>query len=240
MSLDPLDLRLLALLQEDASSPMRSWPSASGCRPRSARGAARGWRRPATSAPTAPTSTPRKLGYGIEAFTRVTLSKHSDATAEDFAHFLEGLGEVLAAHSVAGDADYLLHIRVRSLDELGEFVLKRLLPHPHVHQVRSDIVLKTIKENRGFRIGASAGKPAKKATRASTVATCRDQALRLDAAASGRLGAAAPSHHSHSTPRTQQSRETDETPGQHCRTEHGAHLARPARSAGHEQASRRS
>ena len=97
----------------------------------------------------------RKLGYGIEAFTRVTLSKHSDATAEDFAHFLEGLGEVLAAHSVAGDADYLLHIRVRSLDELGEFVLKRLLPHPHVHQVRSDIVLKTIKENRGFRIGAS-------------------------------------------------------------------------------------
>ena len=86
----------------------------------------------------------------------MTLSKHSDATAEDFAHFLEGLGEVLAAHSVAGDADYLLHIRVRSLDELGEFVLKRLLPHPHVHQVRSDIVLKTIKENRGFRIAASA------------------------------------------------------------------------------------
>ena len=95
----------------------------------------------------------------------MTLSKHSDATAEDFAHFLEGLGEVLAAHSVAGDADYLLHIRVRSLDELGEFVLKRLLPHPHVHQVRSDIVLKTIKENRGFRIGGSAGKPAKKARR---------------------------------------------------------------------------
>jgi DNA-binding Lrp family transcriptional regulator len=66
---------------------------------------------------------------------------------------------------VAGDADYLLHIRVRSLDELGEFVLKRLLPHPHVHQVRSDIVLKTIKENRGFRIGGSAGKPAKRTAR---------------------------------------------------------------------------
>ena len=54
---------------------------------------------------------------------RVTLSKHSDATAEDFAQFLEGLDEVQQAHTVAGDADYLLHLRARSLDELGEFVL---------------------------------------------------------------------------------------------------------------------
>ena len=107
----------------------------------------------------------KKLGYGIEAFTRVTLSKHSDATADDFAQFLEGLGEVQQAHTLAGDADYLLHVRVRSLDELAEFVHKRLLPHAHVQQVRSDIVLKTIKENRGFRLdsGSSqtgkAGKP---------------------------------------------------------------------------------
>ena len=165
MSLDPLDLRLLSLLQEDASLSNaelaeRIGLSASQCSRRRAGLEEAGYIRAYRADLDA-----RKLGYGIEAFTRVTLSKHSDATAEDFAHFLEGLDEVLAAHSVAGDADYLLHIRVRSLDELGEFVLKRLLPHPHVHQVRSDIVLKTIKENRGFRIGGSAGKPAKKARR---------------------------------------------------------------------------
>ncbi|HET7155699.1 MAG TPA: Lrp/AsnC family transcriptional regulator [Hyphomicrobiaceae bacterium] len=165
MPLDQLDLRLLSLLQENASLSNaelaeRIGLSASQCSRRRAGLEEAGYIRAYRADLDA-----RKLGYGIEAFTRVTLSKHSDATAEDFAHFLEGLGEVLAAHSVAGDADYLLHIRVRSLDELGEFVLKRLLPHPHVHQVRSDIVLKTIKENRGFRIGGSAGKPAKKARR---------------------------------------------------------------------------
>ena len=165
MPLNPLDLRLLSLLQENASLSNaelaeRIGLSASQCSRRRAGLEEAGYIRAYRADLDA-----RKLGYGIEAFTRVTLSKHSDATAEDFAHFLEGLGEVLAAHSVAGDADYLLHIRVRSLDELGEFVLKRLLPHPHVHQVRSDIVLKTIKENRGFRIGGSAGKPAKKARR---------------------------------------------------------------------------
>jgi DNA-binding Lrp family transcriptional regulator len=166
MSLDPLDLRLLALLQEDASLSNaelgeRIGLSASQCSRRRAGLEAAGYIRAYRADLDA-----RKLGYGIEAFTRVTLSKHSDATAEDFAHFLEGLAEVLAAHSVAGDTDYLLHVRVRSLDELGEFVLKRLLPHPHVHQVRSEIVLKTIKENRGFRIGMGHTKPAE-ARRAS-------------------------------------------------------------------------
>ena len=54
----------------------------------------------------------------------------------------EELREALAQHGIAADVHY-----------------------GYVHQVRSDIVLKTIKENRGFRIGGSAGKPAKKARR---------------------------------------------------------------------------
>ncbi len=165
MSLDLIDLRLLALLQETASlsnaelaERIRLSPSQCSRRRAAleAAGYIRGYRADLDA---------RKLGYGIDAFTRVTLSKHSDTTADDFAHFLEGLGEVLAAHSVAGDADYLLHLRVRSLDELAEFVHKRLLPHPHVHQVRSDIVLKTIKENRGFRLDSGAAKQARRGNR---------------------------------------------------------------------------
>ena len=157
MSLDPLDLRLLVLLQEDASLSNgqlaeRIGLSASQCSRRRAgleeAEYIRGYRADLDA---------KKLGYGIEAFTRVTLSKHKDTTADDFAHFLESLDEVQQAHSVAGDADYLLHLRARSLDELAEFVHKRLLPHPHVAQVRSDIVLTTIKENRGFRVSAGAG-----------------------------------------------------------------------------------
>jgi DNA-binding Lrp family transcriptional regulator len=164
MSLDPIDLRLLALLQGDASLSNaelaeRVGLSASQCSRRRAGLEEAGYIRAYRADLDA-----RKLGYGIEAFTRVTLSKHSDATAEDFAQFLEGLDEVQQAHTVAGDADYLLHIRARSLDEMGDFVLKRLLPHPHVHQVRSDIVLKTIKENRGFRIGLGAGRKTRKST----------------------------------------------------------------------------
>ena len=152
MTIDPLDMRLLSLLQEDASLSNaelaeRIGLSASQCSRRRAgledAGYIRAYRADLDA---------KKLGYGIEAFTRVTLSKHKDTTADDFARFLESHDEVQQAHSLAGDTDYLLHLRARSLDDLAEFVHKRLLPHPHVAQVRSDIVLKTIKENRGFRV----------------------------------------------------------------------------------------
>jgi DNA-binding Lrp family transcriptional regulator len=165
MTLDPLDLRLLALLQDDASRSNaeladRIGLSASQCSRRRAGLEEAGYIRAYRADLDA-----KKLGYDIEAFTRVTLSKHKDTTADDFAHFLESLDEVQQAHSVAGDADYLLHLRARSLDALAEFVHKRLLPHPHVAQVRSDIVLKTIKENRGFRIAAGASRQARRTAR---------------------------------------------------------------------------
>jgi DNA-binding Lrp family transcriptional regulator len=154
MSLDPFDLKILSVLQDDASLSNAELAAQVGLSPSQCSRRRAGLEEAGYIRAYRADLDAGKLGYGIEVFTRVTLSKHSDATAEDFAHFLEGLDEVQQAHSVAGDADYLLHIRVRSLDELAELVHRRLLPHPHVLQVRSDIVLKTIKENRGFRIRA--------------------------------------------------------------------------------------
>jgi DNA-binding Lrp family transcriptional regulator len=155
MSLDPADLKLLALLQEDASLSNSDLADRIGLSPSQCSRRRAGLEQSGFIRAYRAELDHRKLGYAIEVFTRVTLSKHSDATAEDFAQFLAALDEVLEAHSVAGEADYLLHLRVRSLDDLAEFVHKRLLPHAHVGQVRSDIVLKTIKENRGFRIAGT-------------------------------------------------------------------------------------
>jgi DNA-binding Lrp family transcriptional regulator len=162
MRLDPLDLKLLSVLQDDAALSNAELADRIGLSPSQCSRRRAGLEEAGYIRAYRADLDPRKLGYTIEAFTRVTLSAHSDSTAEEFAHFLEGLDEVQQAHSVAGDADYLLHLRVRSLDELAEFVHKRLLPHAHVAQVRSDIVLKTIKESRGFRIRAGAQSGARK------------------------------------------------------------------------------
>ncbi len=149
MTLDQFDLRILALLQDDASLTNAALServnlSPSQCSRRrialEEAGYITGYRAELDAA---------KLGYGVEAFTRVTLEAHSETTAEEIAGFFASLKEVQQAYTLTGDADYLIHVRVRSLDELASFVHRRLLPHPKVAQVRSDIVLQRMGRRRG-------------------------------------------------------------------------------------------
>ncbi|MDO5527995.1 MAG: Lrp/AsnC family transcriptional regulator [Paracoccus sp. (in: a-proteobacteria)] len=92
----------------------------------------------------------RGLGFGIRAFVRVNLRSHSEARDSDFARFIARQPEVRAAHSVSGDADYMVELHLRDLDALSGFIHERLLPHPQVAQLRTDIVLKTPKEDGGL------------------------------------------------------------------------------------------
>jgi len=87
-----------------------------------------------------------KLGLGLRAMVRVNLKDHAQGPDNDFAGFLERAPEVASAFSVSGDADYILDIRVRDLDAFADFIHARLLPDPRVSQVRSEIVLKTMKD----------------------------------------------------------------------------------------------
>ena len=94
----------------------------------------------------------RMLGFGMRAFARVNLRSHGAASDKDFASFIAAQPEVRAAHSVSGDADYVLELHVRDLDALADFIHDRLLQHSQVTQVRSEIVLKSAKEDGGLPI----------------------------------------------------------------------------------------
>lgn len=152
MDLDAFDRKILALLQADAGLTNaelseRVALSPSQCSRRrlalEAAGLILGYRAEVDAA---------KLGYAVEAFSRVTLAAHSESVVDDIAAFFEGLPEVRMAYTLTGDADYLLHVQVRSLDELASFVHRRLLPHPMVAQVRSDIVLQRVGRPKGVPV----------------------------------------------------------------------------------------
>ena len=86
------------------------------------------------------------LGYGLRAITRVNLSAHNEDAAADFERFVTRHDEIRAAFSVSGDADYVLSILTRDLAHFAEFIHRQLLPQRNVSQVRSEIVLKTLKD----------------------------------------------------------------------------------------------
>lgn len=85
------------------------------------------------------------LGYTLRAITRVNLATHGEDIGEKFATFLARHTEVESAYSVSGDADYVLLLRAKGLKAFAEFIHTYLLPQKNVSQVRSDIVLMTIK-----------------------------------------------------------------------------------------------
>lgn len=88
------------------------------------------------------------LGFGLRAITRVSLKSHDQGSDESFASFIAARSQIRAAYSVSGSADYVLEIHVRDLGVFAEFVHKDLLMHKQVAQVRSEIVLRTLKEDR--------------------------------------------------------------------------------------------
>ena len=92
------------------------------------------------------------LGFGMRAMTRVNLVGHSSGHDAEFSEFIEKQPAIRAAYSVSGSADYVLEIHVRDLGEFAEFIHKHLLVHPSVAEVRSEIVLKTMKETRRLPI----------------------------------------------------------------------------------------
>ena len=93
----------------------------------------------------------KAMGYNLRAVVRVSLTKHDKLNASRFTEFVSTHDEILEAHSVSGDADYILSIHARDLDAFADFIHNMLLPHPDVSQVRSEIVLKTLKASNGLK-----------------------------------------------------------------------------------------
>lgn len=92
------------------------------------------------------------LGFGMKAITRVNLVGHDAGYDDDFVGFVNSEAAVRAAYSVSGDSDYVLEIFVHDLEEFADFIHTKLLVHPSVGQVRSEIVLKARKERRQLPI----------------------------------------------------------------------------------------
>jgi len=84
---------------------------------------------------------PEGVGLHVQAFVQVQLSTHSAEVDSSFAALLRGTPEVTAAFTLTGEADYLLRVWCADLQALHRLIHGRLLPHPDVARVQSQIVM---------------------------------------------------------------------------------------------------
>jgi len=148
--LSETDGRLLAILQQDGrrsyadlgSDLGMAGPSAhERVKKLEARGVIRGY---------SANVDPSAVGLTVLAFTWITQAPGTISVdlTPDFAR----LPEILECHHVAGDADYLLKIRARSMEELGE-VVRRVQTIRHVFSTETDVVFSTGFEGRPLPLG---------------------------------------------------------------------------------------
>ena len=88
----------------------------------------------------------QKAGFGLVNIVSVTLARHNKDNAVHFARLVADLPEVLEAYALTGEMDYMLKVVTRDLRALSDFVNNALLPHDAVQNVRTAIVLDTLKE----------------------------------------------------------------------------------------------
>jgi DNA-binding Lrp family transcriptional regulator len=92
------------------------------------------------------------LGYELEAFVQVSMRNDQENWHERFAEATREWPEVVGAFVVTGESHYLLHVLARSLKHYSDFVLTKLYKAPGVMDIRSNIVLQTLKEDAGVPV----------------------------------------------------------------------------------------
>jgi Lrp/AsnC family leucine-responsive transcriptional regulator len=143
-TVDPLDLRILEILQANARETQAEIARDVGLAPSAvlervrkleARGVIRGY---------SALVDPRALALPILAFVAV---RSDEVGADD--HVAQSLAqspEVLEVHHVAGDDCYLIKVRARDAEHLGVLLRTRFGRIAGVRSTRTTIVLETVKE----------------------------------------------------------------------------------------------
>jgi Lrp/AsnC family transcriptional regulator, leucine-responsive regulatory protein len=103
------------------------------------------------------------LGFEMEAFVQVSMRNDQESWHERFVAALRDWPEVVGAYVVTGETHYLLRVLAHNLKHYSDFVLNKLYKAPGVMDIRSNIVLTTLKIEAGVPVDLIQQKEAKTA-----------------------------------------------------------------------------
>jgi Lrp/AsnC family leucine-responsive transcriptional regulator len=148
--LDPMDERILAILQEDGRRTYAEIASLVGLTAPSAHERVKKLEARGTILGYAASVDAHQAGFGVLAFVLVAQEVYSD-WASVTSRF-RTMPEVVECHHVAGDEDFVLKVRARDTGHL-ERILREIQLSGHVRSLRTIVVLSSPLEGRGLPIG---------------------------------------------------------------------------------------
>jgi Lrp/AsnC family transcriptional regulator len=154
--LDKTDLKILAILQEDASLPVaeiasRVNLSQTPCWRRIQRLESEG-----VIIGRVALVNPESIGVGMTIFVDIETNDHSREWLSRFAELVRQMPEVMDVYRMAGDVDYTLRIAVSSMSDYDDFY-RRLISAVPLKNVTSRIAMERVKGSTAYPIRTGEG-----------------------------------------------------------------------------------
>jgi len=89
----------------------------------------------------------RALGFGVLSFVQLSCSQHSEEVTLEFEKLIRDCPNVMFCHNITGDADFLLQVVAKDLDDYSRFIDQVLRKIPGVTGIRSNLVLRELKSS---------------------------------------------------------------------------------------------
>lgn len=141
MTLDEIDKRLLAALQDDAQLTAEALGQALNLSASQAGRRRQRLEQAGLIEGYAARLDPMRLGLTVQAFVQVQMATHAPQLVAGFMRRVALRPEIVSAWTLTGEADYLLRVYCADLPALNTLLQETLLPDPAVARVQSQIVM---------------------------------------------------------------------------------------------------
>jgi DNA-binding Lrp family transcriptional regulator len=144
-TLDSIDLKILAVLQEHARTPNVELAGKVGLSPSPCLRRVRELEEGGVIRRHVALVDPAAVGLGVSVFVSVRLERQVEGALDRFEAAVLARPEVMECYLMTGDADYLLRVVVCDLPAYEQFLMQHLTRVPGIASIRSSFALKQVK-----------------------------------------------------------------------------------------------
>lgn len=144
MPLDDFSLKILALLQRDATMTVDEISERIGLSRSPCWNRIRDMEKAGIITGRVALVDPKKLGYGLTVFVTVSTHRHDAEWLAQFSGMIQSIPEVVSFYRMAGQLDYLLKLLVRDIDDYDR-IYKRMIELPGLQTVSAHFAMEAIK-----------------------------------------------------------------------------------------------
>jgi len=164
-AIDPMDLRILAALQENAKLTNVELAAKVNLSPSPCLARVRKLENAGVISRYVSLLNPLALGLGVSVFIQIRLEKQVEHALEQFEAAMHRHPEVMECYLMTGDSDYLLRVLVADIPALERFIVDELSKTPGVANIRSSFALKQVKYKTALPLADGRATPADPAAR---------------------------------------------------------------------------